>query len=99
MNVRAALVIAMLMSASVGASAEPTSGEVSLELAVGKTASYDVGFARGLQCDDLTIVRADLRADSPTANRLFITGLHAGVTACRAGTLGAPSLLVHITVK
>jgi hypothetical protein len=89
----------MILSASGRASAEPITGEVSLELTVGKTTSYDVGFARGLQCDDLAIVHAELRADSPTSNRLFITGLHAGATACRAGTLGAPSLLVHVTVK
>ncbi len=78
--------------------ADPVVGETSLSVAVGATASLDVGFARGLQCDDVSIARAELRPDTPTSNRLFITGLRRGATQCRAGTLGAPTVLVHITV-
>jgi hypothetical protein len=81
------------------ASADPVVGETSLDVSVGGTASLDVGFARGLLCDDVTVVRAELRAESPTSNRLFVTGLRRGATLCRAGTLGPPSVLVHITVK
>ncbi len=79
--------------------ADPVVGETSIEVAVGATKSIDVGFARGLQCDDVTIVHAELRAASPTSNRLFLTGVRPGVTQCRAGTLGTPTVLVHITVK
>jgi hypothetical protein len=79
--------------------AEPVVGETSVEVPVGATASLDVGFARGLMCDDPTVVRAELRAASPTSNRLFMTGLRKGVTQCRAGTLGPPTVLVHVNVK
>ena len=84
---------------SAPASADASSGETSLEVAVGETASMSVGFARGLQCDDLTVIQAELRADTGTSNRLFIKGLRAGATDCRVGTAGPPTLLVHITVK
>ncbi len=79
--------------------ADPIVGEASLAVAVGSTVSVDVGFARGLHCDDLSVVHAELRGVSPTSNRLFITGVRAGTTDCRAGTLGPPTVLVHITVK
>lgn len=81
------------------AHADPVVGEVSVAVAVGRTVSVDVGFARGLQCDDLNIIQAELRGVSPTSNRLFITGVRSGTTACRAGTIGPPTVLVHITVK
>jgi hypothetical protein len=81
------------------AAADPVVGEMTLNIAVGDTASVDVGFARGLQCDDLTIIRAELRGATPTSNRLFVTGLRQGVTQCRAGTLGPPTVLVYIAVK
>ena len=81
------------------ASADPVVGETTLEVLVGSTVSIDVGFARGFMCDDTTIVRGELRAASPTSNRLYLTGLHRGTTLCRAGTLGPPTVLVHVTVK
>jgi hypothetical protein len=81
------------------ASADPVVGEVSLVVAVGGTASINVGFARGLQCDDLTMIRPDLRADTETSNRFFVTGLRPGTTQCRVGTTGPPTVLVHIEVK
>ncbi len=90
---------AVLSQAPKNAAADPVVGETSLEVAVGATASLDVGFARGLLCDDAAVVRAEIRAASPTSNRLFVTGLRRGATLCRAGTQGAPSVLVHITVK
>jgi hypothetical protein len=80
------------------AAADPVVGETSVQLEVGATRSMDVGFARGLQCDDLTIVHAELVAASPTSNRLVLRGLKPGRTMCRAGTLGTPTVLVHITV-
>lgn len=84
--------------ASRGAVADPVVGETSVELAVGTTKTLDVGFARGLTCDDTTIVHAELRGASPTSNVLVLTGLRAGRTLCRAGTLGTPTVLVHIDV-
>jgi hypothetical protein len=91
-----AIAVALLARPSV---ADPVVGETSVEIRVGVTVSLDVGYARGLQCDDLTVVHAELRAASPTSNRLYLKGLRRGRTACRAGTMGAPTVLVHITVK
>jgi len=92
-------IAAIAVLAATNASADPVVGETSVEIRVGSAVSLDVGFARGLQCDDLTIVDAQLVAASPTSNRLVMRGLRRGVTACRAGTVGAPSVLVHVTVK
>jgi hypothetical protein len=80
------------------ATADPVVGETSIEVVVGATKSLDVGFARGLQCDDIEVVHAELRGVSPTSNRLFLTGARVGRTLCRAGTLGPPTVLVHVTV-
>lgn len=90
---------AVFFQAPRNAAADPVVGETSIEVAVGATVSLDIGFARGLLCDDDVTVRAEIRAASPTSNRLFVTGLRRGVTQCRAGTLGPPTVLVHITVK
>lgn len=93
------LAVALLLSAAPAAVAEPVVGEAKVELRVGQTQSLDVGFARGLDCNDVTIVRAELRNVSPTSNRLFLTGLRHGKTDCRAGTVGTPTVLVHVTVE
>lgn len=85
------------LSAAV-AHADPAVGEASLSVRVGATVSLDVGFARGLRCDDLTIVSAELRGETRTSNRLYVTGLKPGVTQCRAGTTSNPTVLVTITV-
>lgn len=78
--------------------ADPVVGETSVAVPVGATTSLDVGFARGLQCDDGEVVHAELRGVSPTSNRLFLTGVRVGSTLCRAGTLGPPTVLVHVSV-
>ena len=80
------------------ASADPVVGETAVQIATGKTVSLDVGFARGFMCDDTMVVRAELRAASPTSNVLVLTGARRGKTDCRAGTLGPPTVLVHVTV-
>ncbi len=91
---------AMGVLVAASAAADPVVGETSVEIAVGASTSIDVGYARGLQCDDITIVEAELRGVSPTSNRLFLKGLRRGATACRAGTVvGSTSALVHITVR
>ena len=96
----AAVAVAMSLGfSSSGASADPAPADTSLEVAVGETASISVGFARGLQCDDVTIIHAELRADTGTSNLLVIKGLKPGSTDCRVGTMGPPTMLVHVTVK
>jgi hypothetical protein len=57
-----------------------------IELRVGETAERDVGFARGYQCDDPAVVRAEMRAKSEQTNAFVATGLQPGVTRCRVGT-------------
>lgn len=104
MDARQTLLLAIVaMSALVlapkAAVADPVVGETSVQLRVGATRALDVGFARGLQCDDLTVVHAELQAASPTSNLLVLRGLHRGRTLCRAGTLGPPTVLVHVTVE
>jgi hypothetical protein len=99
--VRALSCVSVAIALSLGAPsavADPVVGETSIEVAVGATKSIDVGYARGLQCDDVEVVHAELRGVSPTSNRLFLTGVRVGRTLCRAGTLGAPTVLVHVTV-
>ncbi|HEY1959858.1 MAG TPA: hypothetical protein VGH28_29825 [Polyangiaceae bacterium] len=85
----------LLLALAVG---DPIVGETAVDVPVGTTVSLDVGYARGLQCDDLSIVRAELRAASPTSNHLDLTGIRVGRTLCRAGTLGPPTVLVHVNV-
>ena len=95
---RIAWIISAAMAISSSAVADPVVGETSITVAVGATKSIDVGYARGLVCDDVEVVHAELRNVSPTSNRLFLTGVRAGRTLCRAGTLGPPTVLVHVTV-
>ncbi|HET7505278.1 MAG TPA: hypothetical protein VFK02_29870 [Kofleriaceae bacterium] len=72
---------------------------VRLDVAVGETVERDVGFAIGLQCDDLTIIRADLRTTTPESNTFVVTGVAEGITRCRAGTApNRPTYLFEIHV-
>jgi hypothetical protein len=57
-----------------------------LEVAVGDTIERDVGFAMGLQCDDVAIIHAELRAGTPESNTFVVTGVTEGSTTCRVGT-------------
>lgn len=57
-----------------------------IDVAVGETIERDVGFAMGLQCDDVAIIRADLRAGTPESNTFVVTGVTEGTTMCRVGT-------------
>ncbi len=56
-----------------------------LEVELDKTIERNVGYARGWQCDDPTLVTADLvtRGD---ANFWIVTGVKLGTTQCRVGT-------------
>jgi hypothetical protein len=70
-----------------------------VEVAVGETIERDVGFAIGLQCDDLAIIRADLRAGTPESNTFIVTGVREGTTLCRVGTMpNRPTYLFEIHV-
>lgn len=57
-----------------------------IDVAVGETVERDVGFAIGLLCDDLSIIRVDLRARTPESNTFVVTGVQQGTTLCRVGT-------------
>ncbi|HEX3764118.1 MAG TPA: hypothetical protein VHW23_35740 [Kofleriaceae bacterium] len=68
-----------------------------IDVAVGETVERDVGFAVGLLCDDLSIVHAELRSETPESNVLRITGVTPGDTQCRAGTVpGRPVFVFEI---
>jgi len=70
-----------------------------LEVAIGETVSRDVGFALGLQCDDLSVIRANLRTAASGANVFDVTGVKLGDTVCRAGTApNRPSYVFRIHV-
>ena len=71
------------------------------ELAVGETVKVDVGIARGVTCDDVSIVSADITTDETTkSNTVILKGLTPGETDCRAGNaaFGKPSRFIHVKV-
>lgn len=57
-----------------------------LDVAVGETIERDVGIAMGLLCDDVAMIRVELRTGTPEANTFAVTGVKEGVTRCRVGT-------------
>lgn len=67
---------------------------------MGDTVKRDVGYARGLRCDDTSIVAAEIATDvARDVNVVSLTGLQVGKTACRAGTdLGRPVVVFTIEV-
>ena len=53
---------------------------------VGDTVKRDVGYARGLLCDDTTVVEATIATDEKRdVNVVSFKGLKVGTTSCRAG--------------
>ncbi len=71
----------------------------SVTVEVGKTTTLDVGYARGLNCDDLKVADVEIRASTTQTNELVITGLKPGRTVCRAGQPSTgPTTLVTIIV-
>ena len=101
---RRALLLPPLLAAALltGQAGGQALGEKTLEVKVGATERVDVGQAVGLQCDDTSIATASLTtvaADGGPANQLTVTGLKAGATLCRVGTVpGRPFTLYRITV-
>lgn len=76
--------IALAVVVAIGGSAEADG--VPLTVAVGQTVERDVGFAHGVMCDDITIVRPDMKTRNEQTNVFVLTGLKEGRTQCRAGT-------------
>jgi hypothetical protein len=90
--VLALAVFALLLTA-------PALADAYVTVEMDKTVKVDVGLASGLNCDDLSVARVEIRAQSPHNNQLVVTGLKPGVTACRAGMPQAgATVLVHIRV-
>jgi len=88
-----ALALAVLLATSLA------SADDSVTVEVGKTTTVDVGLAKGLNCDDLTVAQVVIRTRSAENNQLVITGLKPGKTWCRAGLPNAgATALVHIVV-
>jgi len=74
-------------------------GGPSVTVQVGATTTLDVGLAKGLNCDDLSVADVQIRNRSKETNELVITGLKPGRTACRAGTAtSGATVLVAIQV-
>jgi hypothetical protein len=72
-----------------------------VDIAVGETREFDVGISRGVVCDDLSIVSADMTTDTDTqSNRVIFKGLKVGRTECRVGNvaLGSPTKLIRVSV-
>jgi hypothetical protein len=57
-----------------------------VDVNVGQSVEVLVGYARGLICDDLSIIDADLHAKTDDNNALTVTGKAVGTTMCRVGT-------------
>ncbi len=78
----------------------PIESGVTVQLAVGEQKVLNVGLAMGLECNDGTVVRAELRTVSASVNEVVLTGLKPGKTACRAGTANITrSKLINVSVS
>lgn len=79
--------------------ARVASADGAVRVEVGQTTTVDVGHAKGLNCDDLTVAQVQIRTRSADSNELVITGLKPGKTWCRAGMPGTgATALVQIVV-
>jgi hypothetical protein len=91
--IRIAAVLCMVATSAVADDA------MRIDVAVGETIERDVGFAIGLQCDDLAVVHAELHAGTPESNTFTVTGVAEGATRCRVGTTpNRPTYLFEIHV-
>lgn len=73
-------------------------GVLKLEVEVGKTVETDVGIQVGMICDDLKIVRPEMKQKG-AGNVFAVTGLAEGTTLCRVGDPAqGRSLLFEIRV-
>jgi hypothetical protein len=88
----------LLVGATVASADEE---RTAVTVAVGQTVELEVGYAMGHLCDSETLVRAEMRNKNADTNVLVVTGLKAGTTLCRAGTVtveNRPTVLFEITV-
>ena len=70
-----------------------------LSVQVGRSASRDIGIARGILCDDLSIAAVRIENVSASKNRFVATGLVPGETNCRVGLdQGGPTQVIHLVV-
>ena len=98
---RGALILglALGLAGSARADDDAAQGAPRIDVAVGETVAREVGFAMGLHCDDLSILRVELRPSTPESNAFVVTGVREGTTLCRVGTaLGRPSFVFEIHV-
>jgi hypothetical protein len=95
----AVLALGVLVASGALAQTEPIDSGLHVKLKVGQKKKLNVGMAKGLMCDDGTVVQAELRPISESENELVLVGLKLGKTACRAGTANvAWSKLVYVRV-
>jgi hypothetical protein len=91
--------LALPLALAVLLGAPAASADAVVTVKVGKTKKVDVGLANGLNCDDLSVARVQIVAQSSQNNQLLITGLQPGRTWCRAGLPQSGStVLVNIVV-
>ena len=72
-----------------------------VRLAVGERTEIEVGFAMGHQCDDESIVAAEMKNKTAETNVFALRGKQPGTTVCRAGTYlveNRPSFVFEIVV-
>jgi hypothetical protein len=93
-----AVAVALAFAPVSGALADGGDGQSRVDVEVGKTVRIEVGIMRGLLCDDLTVVNAELRNKNEHTNVLVLTGLQEGVTSCRVGAVYPPFHLFEIHV-
>jgi hypothetical protein len=91
----------LLLALAVLLSASSALADDSVTVAVGKTKTVDVGLAKGLNCDDLSVAQVEIRNRNAENNELVITGLKPGSTWCRAGlpNAGATALVNIIVIE
>jgi hypothetical protein len=95
----AVLALGVVLPPGASAQSEPIDSGLHVKLKVGQKKKLNVGLAKGLMCDDGTVVQAELRPVSESENELVLVGLKPGKTACRAGTANvAWSKLVYVRV-
>jgi hypothetical protein len=92
--------ITLAATPAVAQSPAPDDGATRLDVRVGQTIVVDVAYARGIRCDDLTVLTPELRPHDFSSNWFYVTGLRPGTTLCRAGVEDDfPTYLFRITVR
>ncbi len=93
------LLVGILLIATPALADEP---RTRVELVVGQATAIEVGWAMGHQCDDESIVAAEMKNKDADTNVFALKGLKPGTTLCRAGTYlveDRPTFLFEIVVS